>query len=152
MHIFKKITGLLSVLSLAAGLLIGCGKSNVNSAEKTTEKTTEESMDMKEAVDTTTAVTEMETDSIPSLIGSAVVPEVSVERRDVPDTDAFRFVQDMKIGMSLGNTFDAYSDSGLKDEMDSETVWQSMPTSSAFPQPLPEKARKDFRMIISERK
>ena len=51
-----------------------------------------------------------------------VIPEVTMEKYDIPDTEDFRFVKDMKIGFSLGNTFDAYVDgSSLKDDMDTET-------------------------------
>lgn len=55
-----------------------------------------------------------------------VIPEVTMEKYDIPDTEDFQFVKDMKIGFSLGNTFDAFVDgSSLKDDMDTETAWQS---------------------------
>ena len=146
MNIRKRITAFSVALVLGAGLLFGCGNGGTDNSEKssaasetgalTTEAAetdgTAEVSENAEVADTTAdtnADTTAEQEIAPSLIGSAVVPEVSVKSYEVPDTEAFRFVSDMKIGMSLGNTFDAYNDSGLADEMDSETVWQSMPTS-----------------------
>jgi len=57
------------------------------------------------------------------------IPEINVERYDVPDTESMRFAEGLTLGVSLGNTFDAYKDSNLEDEMDTETVWQSVVTT-----------------------
>lgn len=57
------------------------------------------------------------------------IPEVSINPFEVPDTEAFRFVRNMKIGWNLGNTFDACNDQGLNNEMDFETYWCGVETT-----------------------
>lgn len=57
------------------------------------------------------------------------IPEVNIDPFEVPDTEAFRFVRDMKIGWNLGNTFDASNDAGMSNEMDFETAWCGIMTT-----------------------
>ncbi|MCM1056029.1 MAG: glycoside hydrolase family 5 protein [Firmicutes bacterium] len=57
------------------------------------------------------------------------IPEVDIDPFEVPDTEAFQFVRDMKIGWILGNTFDAYNDGIVKDELDIETAWCGVATT-----------------------
>ena len=138
MHIRKKIAGIVTAFALVAGTFSGCGKAE----EKSTEVSTT-------AASVTENGTTTEAEPAASLIGSAEVPDVSVKAYDIPDTEEFRFVKDMKIGLSLGNTFDAYSDSGLKDEMDTETVWQSMPTSREIIKGIHEAGFETIRIPVS---
>ena len=54
--------------------------------------------------------------------GVATIPEITnVKQFELPDSEALQFVQDMKIGWNLGNTFDATQDGWKKDEMDIES-------------------------------
>lgn len=57
------------------------------------------------------------------------IPEVNIEAYDIPDTEAFEFVHNMKIGWNLGNTFDAYREAPFADELDSETQWVGIATT-----------------------
>lgn len=57
------------------------------------------------------------------------IPELSIEPYDIPDTEALAFTADMKIGWNLGNTFDAYTEGNLDNELDSETLWVSTATT-----------------------
>ena len=45
------------------------------------------------------------------------VPQISVEKFDVPQSEALEFVKNLKIGWNLGNTFDATDCNWLSDEM-----------------------------------
>ena len=145
MHIRKRLTKVMALIAVVGCLLAGCGAGNGNYTGGATDmtgvgKTSEAVIEDVTGEITTgekttgTAITteaQATTEAEPekSLIGSAEVPDVSVESFEIPDTEPLRFVKSMRIGMSLGNTFDAYSDTGLAEEMDTETVWQSMPTS-----------------------
>ena len=60
-----------------------------------------------------------------SILPETTIPELNIEKYDIPDNEGMRFVNDLRIGFSLGNTFDAYVDGSLKDEMDTETAWNS---------------------------
>ena len=54
------------------------------------------------------------------------VLELNMEKRTVDegvDTTAIEFVENMKIGWVLGNTFDAYTDQNIADEMSLESYW-----------------------------
>lgn len=51
-----------------------------------------------------------------------VIPDVDIASYDVPDTAAFQFVKDMKIGWILGNTFDSI-DGNMSNELDYESYW-----------------------------
>lgn len=51
------------------------------------------------------------------------IPDVQVMPCDIPDTEAFQFIRDMKIGWNLGNTFDANDSEWVEKEMDYEKVW-----------------------------
>ncbi len=54
------------------------------------------------------------------------IPEVAMEKYEIPDSEAFEYVKNLKIGFSLGNTFDAFVDGkSLENDMDTETAWQS---------------------------
>lgn len=57
------------------------------------------------------------------------IPEIVIEPYEIPDNEALAFTADMKIGWNLGNTFDAYTDGSLDDELDSETLWVSTTTT-----------------------
>ena len=63
------------------------------------------------------------------MLPSVSIPELKMEGHAIPDTEAFDYVRDLKIGVSLGNTFDAYNDTSLKDEMDAETTWCGIKTT-----------------------
>lgn len=46
-----------------------------------------------------------------------------IKEFEIPDTEAYRFLRDMKVGWNLGNCFDASDCTWLSDEMDYETGW-----------------------------
>lgn len=48
---------------------------------------------------------------------------------EAADSDALRFVENMKIGWNLGNTFDAYTDWNKEDELSYETEWCGIVTT-----------------------
>lgn len=60
--------------------------------------------------------------------GSYTVPELSLENKSVPETDSFKFVNQMGAGFNLGNTFDAIDNSGAVEgdaNMYLQTSWLS---------------------------
>lgn len=63
--------------------------------------------------------------------GNAVIPELSLDRYPVSDSEAMKFVRDMKIGWNLGNTFDATADGSYSEasEMRIETSWCGVETT-----------------------
>lgn len=77
------------------------------------------------------------------------IPDVNIEPFDVPDTEAFRFVRDMKIGWILGNTFDACNDSGLSNEMDFETAWCGIATTKDMIDDIKEAGFNSVRVPVS---
>ncbi|WP_027216176.1 glycoside hydrolase family 5 protein [Butyrivibrio fibrisolvens] len=52
-----------------------------------------------------------------------VIPELDIAQKEIPDNDGLKFVQDMKLGYNIGNTFDAFVDNGVKDDLTIETAW-----------------------------
>ena len=54
--------------------------------------------------------------------------ETTFSRFSVPNTEAFCFVNNLKVGLNLGNTFDAY-DENVANELDYETVWCGVKTT-----------------------
>lgn len=56
---------------------------------------------------------------------SDLVPEVSVDSYPVPESEGLEFVQNMKLGWNLGNTFDAVDmgNIGAENELDYEKAW-----------------------------
>ena len=121
----KKIIAFALAFTLAGALLAGCGgqaEKPETASEETVAETTAEG-------EKTTEKTEEE--------DALVIPDINIEKEyAVPDTEAFKFVKDLKIGFSLGNTFDAFNDGGTMDEMEIESCWQGVMTT--------EKMIKDF--------
>ena len=66
-----------------------------------------------------------------ALTGGHDIPELNFEKAALPDKASINFVQDMRLGWNLGNTFDAYDDTGWVDgEMNIETCWTKAPKTS----------------------
>lgn len=57
------------------------------------------------------------------------IPELSLPKLNVPDSEASAFLQDMGVGFNLGNTFDAYIDPLPGGEMSAETCWGNPETT-----------------------
>jgi len=59
------------------------------------------------------------------------IPELSFDKKPLPDKASIKFVENMRLGWNLGNTFDAYDDTGWVDgEMNIETCWTHAPKTS----------------------
>ena len=66
----------------------------------------------------------------PNQVDGCDIPNVLIGGYNgVPDTEPFAFVREMKIIWNLGNTFDAYSDQPLANELDTETYWHGVRTT-----------------------
>lgn len=57
-----------------------------------------------------------------------MIPELSFTKKALPDLPSFHFVEQLKAGWNLGNTFDANNAFYLKDEMDYEHTWVGVKT------------------------
>lgn len=77
------------------------------------------------------------------------IPDVTVVSREIPDTEAFAFVRDMKIGWCLGNTLDAYTDGGYANELDSETSWVSVATTKEMIDDIKEAGFNTIRVPVT---
>jgi len=79
-----------------------------------------------------------------------IIPEVDIDAFDVPDTEAMRFVESMKIGWNLGNTFDATSESTpLADELKIESAWVGVLTTKEMIQAVKEAGFNTIRIPVS---
>ena len=58
-----------------------------------------------------------------------MIPEVTIEPCELPESEALSFVRDMKIGWNLGNTLDASSDQNKADELAYESDWCGIVTT-----------------------
>lgn len=138
----KKTVACLLAAAMVLGVLTGCGGNaadNKGYADEQTEENSPEDEALSDEKSTNSEESGYDEDSADDNSSDDeeteeeskyVIPEVTMEHYDVPDTEAFQFVRDMKIGFSLGNTFDAFIDgTSLKDDMDTETAWQSNVTS-----------------------
>lgn len=119
------------VLSLVlATMLVGCAADNnaQNSAQNDTQSNaqnstqnstdtaaTEQGSSQDSTVETTEEEDEMATE--------ITVPEINITGKDIPDNESLSFVRDMKLGYNIGNTFDAFVDSGVNDDLTIETAW-----------------------------
>lgn len=77
------------------------------------------------------------------------IPEVSIEPLEVPDTEALRFVRDMKIGWNLGNTLDATNDGAVSDELAIETAWCGIMTTGDMIDDIREAGFNTIRVPVS---
>ncbi len=131
------------IAMIAAAVLLvaaGCGKTAAedrgSSAEQKTESASEavsaetperaeESETAEETApeETTEAAAKTEPESESAAAQEIVIPELSIPEKELPDSEALRFVRNLGVGFSVGNTFDAYVDGGLADEMKTETAW-----------------------------
>lgn len=71
-----------------------------------------------------------------------------VRQYSVPNTEAFRFVKGLKVGLNLGNTFDAHSE-GLSNEVDYETVWCGVRTTPGLIAKIKEAGFNTIRIPVS---
>ncbi len=51
------------------------------------------------------------------------IPEIAVAPSDIPDNEAIAFLRSLGLGWDLGNTFDAYSDRPVMNDMTIEKSW-----------------------------
>ena len=77
------------------------------------------------------------------------IPEVVIADYELPDNDALAFVQDMKIGWSLGNTLDAFLEGGYTNELDSETCWVSVATTKEMIDDICEAGFRTMRVPVT---
>lgn len=67
----------------------------------------------------------------------------------IPDTESYRFLQDMKIGWNLGNTFDAVDCNWLKDDIDYESGWCGVKTTPELIAAVKEAGFNTIRIPVS---
>ena len=147
----KRFMIMMLCAALAAGAFSGCSSRNAADGLSETENRTDENRtDENSGSDLPTDSDDAGdgTDSAPEETAYEI-PEVNIEPFDVPDTEAFRFVHNMKIGWNLGNTFDASNDEGLSNEMDFETYWCGVETTGDMFADLKEAGFNSVRVPVS---
>lgn len=141
----KRLWGITFILIL---LLSACSK-GADSSETTNDEVISVTPDVTIAPtkepDPTEAVTPTQKD-----VSNYEIPEVNITVKEVPDTEAFHFVKDMKIGWNLGNTFDAYTDTPwFSDELGYESAWNGVVTTKEMIMTVKEAGFNTIRIPVS---
>lgn len=81
----------------------------------------------------------------------AVVPDLTIARRPIPENEAMEFLKKMGVGWNLGNTFDAIKNNWNRsaDEMTVETSWVGIKTTEAMIEAIHAAGFSSIRIPIS---
>ncbi|MCM1037702.1 MAG: glycoside hydrolase family 5 protein [Ruminococcus sp.] len=135
-------------LFMAAGMLLsGCagGEENAGESEGVSDAL-ESSQVIAEDAGQSGEESEME-DAGTQDIQAAEIE--SGQETDITSPDALAFVEDMKIGWCLGNTFDAIDYGGLSDELQYESCWCNAVTTKEMIDALKEAGFRTIRIPVS---
>lgn len=77
------------------------------------------------------------------------VPEISLEIKELPDNEAMQFVEELKIGWNLGNTFDAVDNNSLTNELEYEKAWNGSYTTEEMIDAVKEAGFNTVRIPVS---
>lgn len=149
----KKMMAVILGTAMLAGTMTGCGAQSANGSQQPEESSSEnvasEQESSEESSSESVASEQESSEESTEEEARFEIPDVEIEPYDVPDTEAFRFVHDLKIGWNLGNTFDAYQESGLKNELDSETCWAGIATTKEMIDDLKEAGFNAVRLPVT---
>lgn len=119
-----KLTAMMVAVVLAVGLT-GCGQTTEPAASSTVasvEKSSEASSEAKPA-ESSEEESEASSEEVAEP-GIDTNKQYTIKEFEIPDTETYRMLRDMKVGWNLGNCFDANNcDSWISNEMDYETAW-----------------------------
>ena len=124
----RKIGCLALTAMLAAGIMAGCGGEDNGGKTQVTGAATEAPTPQATVTPEATPTPEPTLTPTPEPtkaeeVSKYEIPEVVMEAKEIPDTDAFKFTKDMKIGWNLGNTLDASDCTWVDDELKYESAW-----------------------------
>ena len=77
------------------------------------------------------------------------MPVIETKEYNLPDSEGLSFINDLEVGINLGNTFDAYNDGNVSDEMSIEEYWQGVHTTKEHIQKIHEYGFKTIRIPVS---
>ncbi len=156
---FRKKIGCFALAAvLTAGLTAGCGDQKNNGSQDVTSMIT--SVETTKAPEATKAevtpeatkeaeVTQTPTPEPTKAESKYEVPDITMEAKEVPDTEAFTFVKEMKIGWNLGNTLDASDCTWLTDELKYESAWCGVITTPRLITAVKEAGFNTIRIPVS---
>ena len=83
--------------------------------------------------------------------GEYTIPELSMESKNIPNLDSFKFIAEMGAGINLGNTFDAISNSAPVGEanLNLETSWCGVRTTREIIDSIKNQGYKTIRIPVS---
>lgn len=121
----RKILSVILLVNIVI-IMMGCSKQK-DSVETVKTDTQEVQVIVEDVIDEGMQLEENEEEVIGEMIS---IPDITIEAYDIPDNDAMEFVNGMKIGWNLGNTFDAINDnSNFTDELQYESTWSGVVTT-----------------------
>ena len=82
----------------------------------------------------------------------AVIPDLEIPEKTIPDNAALALVREMKAGWNLGNTFDAVNCTWLQNPLDYESGWCGIKTSRKLIRAVKEAGFRTLRLPVSWRK
>lgn len=137
----KKIVNILLIVCFVLGVT-GCG--NVKDSDGSTytskkidqdqieiDKDSEVALVENDIKDDAESDVKFETDNEgENAVNTGMIPELTFASYNVLSNDAMEFVNNMKIGWNLGNTFDAIDNNkNFKDELKYESIWSGIVTT-----------------------
>ncbi len=114
----KRIVSMLTAVLLTAGVITGCNKAQPNNDASSSSDTIEKGVisEVSESVNIPENILGEESPLVPSAL--------EIDKFQIPDTEGLRFVENLRLGWNLGNTFDASDcDSYVQNELDYEHAW-----------------------------
>lgn len=145
----KKVISLLLV-----ALLTGCGVSGSAQQKSDTSVLDASGIEVSDADSSESETSENESTAESSMEDNEMateitIPEIEIEQKDIPDNESLSFVRDMKLGLNIGNTFDAFVDSGVNDDLTIETAWGNDKVTKEFIKAIHDNGFSTVRIPIS---
>ncbi|MDF2804225.1 MAG: Cellulase [Anaerocolumna sp.] len=139
----NKMKRLLMINSFILVLLLSACSNKDRETSKVTNITTP-SITPTVTVTPTAALTTAKT------VAAYEIPDVEIASKDIPDSESFQFIKNMKIGWNLGNTFDAYMDEPwFSDELGYESAWNGVVTTQEMIDALKDSGFNSIRIPVS---
>ncbi|QNU66065.1 cellulase family glycosylhydrolase [Ruminiclostridium herbifermentans] len=80
---------------------------------------------------------------------ASLIPNLSIQDKNIPNNDAMNFVKRLRLGWNLGNTFDAFNGTNITNDLDYEISWSGIRTTKQMIDAVKAKGFNTVRIPVS---